>query len=179
MVVGRRPPKMIALIGTPLGSSQAGSMVGHCEAGAVKRALGCAALAPVSLAICGVHFFPCQSRHSAGGSSVMPSHHTPPSSVSATLVKIVLRESAAIALGFVLADVPGATPKKPASGLMARNKPSASGRIQAMSSPTVHTFHPSNPFGGISIAKLVFPQALGNAAATYVFSLWIRPPPRM
>ena len=68
-------------------------MVGHCEAGAVKRAFGCAAFAPVSLAISGVQRLPCQSMHSAGGSSVMPSHHTPPSGVSATLVKIVfLRE---------------------------------------------------------------------------------------
>src|SRR5215467_1394828 len=116
MVEARRPPKMKAWIGTPFGSSQAGSMVGHCDAGAVKRALGCAAFAPVSLAICGVHLFPCQSRHSAGGSSVMPSHHTPPSGVSATLVKMVFRESAAIALGLVLTDVPGATPKKPVSG---------------------------------------------------------------
>src|SRR6266516_7030035 len=102
MVVARRPPKMIALIGTPFGSSHAGSIVGHCAAGAVKRAFGCAAFAPVSFAICGVHFLPCQSRHSAGGSSVMPSHQTPPSGVSATLVKIVFFESEAIALGFVL-----------------------------------------------------------------------------
>ena len=123
IVVARRPPKMIALIGTPFGSSHAGSMVGHCDAGAVKRELGCAALAPVSLAISGVHCLPCQSRHSAGGSSVMPSHHTPPSGVSATLVKIVLRASVAIAFGLVFADVPGATPKKPASGLIARKPP--------------------------------------------------------
>src|SRR5512132_4273583 len=114
---------MIALIGTPFGSSHAGSMVGHCEAGAVKRALGCAALAPVSFAICGVQVLPCQSRHSAGGSSVMPSHQTPPSGVSATLVKMLFFESAAIALGFVFSDVPGATPKKPASRLMARRWP--------------------------------------------------------
>src|SRR6267378_2137958 len=157
---------MIALIGTPFGSSQAGSIVGHCEAGAVKRALGCAALAPVSLAICGVHFLPCQSRHSAGGSSVIPSHQTPPSGVSATLVKIEFFESVIIALGFVLADVPGATPKNPASGLMARKRPFSSGLIQAMSSPTVQTFQPSKPLGGMSMAKLVFPQALGKAAAT-------------
>src|SRR6266851_7226936 len=161
---------MIALMGTPLGFSQSGSIVGHCAAGAVKRALGCAALAPVSFAIAGVHFLPCQSRHSAGGSSVMPSHHTPPSGVSATLVKIEFVASVAIAFGFVLTEVPGATPKNPASGLMARSLPLASGLIQAMSSPTVQTFHPSNPRGGISIAKLVFPQALGKAAATYVFS---------
>src|SRR6266513_5936518 len=110
---------MIALIGTPFGFSQSGSIVGHCEAGAVKRAFGCAAFAPVSFAICGVHFCPRQSRHSAGGSSVMPSHQTPPSGVSATLVKIEFFDRLIIALGVVLTEVPGATPKKPASGLMA------------------------------------------------------------
>src|SRR5579862_2992551 len=161
---------MNAPIGTPLGSSQAGSIVGHCDAGAVKRELGCAAFAPVSFAICGVHFLPCQSVHSAGGSSVMPSHQTPPSGVSATLVKIELRASVAIAFGLVFADVPGATPKNPASGLIARSWPCASGLIQAISSPTVQTFHPSKPLGGISMAKFVLPQALGKAAATYVFS---------
>src|SRR5271170_5934186 len=170
MVVARRPPKISALIGTPFGSSHAGSMVGHCDAGSVKREFGCAALAPVSFAICGVHRSPRQSRHSAGGSSVMPSHHTPPSGVSATLVKMVLLAKVAIALGLVFALVPGATPKKPASGLIARRQPLASGLIQAMSSPTVQTFQPSKPFGGMSIAKLVLPHALGNAAATYVFS---------
>src|SRR2546423_2231261 len=140
MVFARRPPKIMPLIGTPSGFSQSGSMVGHCAAGAVKRALGCAALTPVFLAIAGVHFFPCQSSHSAGGLSVMPSHQTPPSGVRATLVKIVFRDSVAMALGFVFADVPGATPKKPASGLMARSRPVLSGLIQAISSPTVHTF---------------------------------------
>ncbi len=39
----RRPPNMIAEIGTPSGASQSGSIVGHCAAGAVKRPLGCAA----------------------------------------------------------------------------------------------------------------------------------------
>ena len=39
-----------------------------------------------------------------------------------------------------------------------------------MSSPIVVTFQPSQPAGGISIEKLVLPQALGNAAATYFFS---------
>src|SRR5258708_7805500 len=165
MVVARRPPKIRALMGTPSGLSQAGSMVGHCEAGAVKRELGCAALAPVSLAICGVQRFPFQSVHSAGGSSVIPSHHTPPSGVSATLVKIEFLASVVMAFGLVLTDVPGATPKNPASGLMARKRPLASGLIQAMSSPTVQTFQPSKPAGGISMAKLVLPQALGQAAA--------------
>src|SRR5208283_5207958 len=104
MVVARRPPKIMALIGTPSGSSHAGSMVGHCDAGAVKRAFGCAALAPVFAAISGVHILPCQSRHSAGGSSLMPSHQTPPSGVSATLVKIEFFASVAIAFGLVLTD---------------------------------------------------------------------------
>src|SRR5215468_6360021 len=123
MVVARRPPKIKAWMGTPLGSSHAGSIVGHCEAGAVKRALGCAALASVCFASSGVQRLPCQSVHSAGGSSLRPSHQTPPSGVSATLVKMVLRESVAMALGLVFLEVPGATPKKPASGLMARNMP--------------------------------------------------------
>src|ERR1700720_2517696 len=134
---------MIALIGTPLGFSQSGSIVGHCDAGAVNRAFGCAALAPVSLAISGVHFLPCQSRHSAGGLSVIPSHQTPPSGVSATLVKMVFFASEAMAFGFVLTEVPGATPKKPNSGLIARSRPSASGRIQALSAPTGQLFQPS------------------------------------
>jgi hypothetical protein len=38
--------------------------------------------------------------------------------------------------------------------------------IQAMSSPTVVIFQPSKDFGGISMAKLVLPQADGKAAAT-------------
>src|SRR5580658_1310594 len=108
MVVALRPPNTSALIGTPVGSSHAGSMVGHCDAGAVNRELGCAALAPVSFAMCGVHRFPRQSRHSAGGSSVIPSHHTPPSGVSATLVKIELRASVVMAFGLVFTEVPGA-----------------------------------------------------------------------
>src|SRR5512147_1648121 len=123
MVVARRPPKIKALIGTPSGLSQAGSIVGHCEAGAVKRELGCAALAPVSLAIWGVQRLPFQSMHSAGGSSVMPSHHTPPSGVSATLVKMVFFARVDMAFGLVFTEVPGATPKNPASGLMARRRP--------------------------------------------------------
>src|SRR5690606_30301771 len=121
------PPNTKALMGTPSGFSQSGSIVGHCEAGEVKRAFGCAAFAPVRRAISGVQRLPCQSRHSAGGSSVIPSHQTPPSGVSATLVKMVLRDKVAMALGLVRAEVPGATPKKPASGLIARNLPFSSG----------------------------------------------------
>jgi hypothetical protein len=35
-----------------------------------------------------------------------------------------------------------------------------------MSSPIVHTFQPGIVSGGISIPRLVLPQAEGNAAAT-------------
>ena len=49
----------------------------------------------------------------------MPSHQMSPSSVSAQLVKIVFDRTVAIAFGFVSSDVPGATPKKPYSGLIA------------------------------------------------------------
>jgi hypothetical protein len=100
---------------------------------------------------------------SGGGSGVMPSHHTSPSGVRATLVKMVLDLIVAIAVGLDFSDVPGATPKNPASGLIACSRPSGPGRIHAMSSPTVVTVHASQPLGGNSIARLVLPQALGNA----------------
>lgn len=57
----------------------------------------------------------------------MPSQYTPPSLVSATLVKSVFFNTVSIALGFVFAEVPGATPKKPFSGLMARRFPTVGG----------------------------------------------------
>src|SRR6185369_12011929 len=75
----------------------------------------------------------------------------------------------AMQFGFVFSLVPGATPKKPASGLIANRRPSLPGLIQAMSSPIVVTFQPDICGGGISIAKLVLPHALGNAAATWCF----------
>jgi len=155
-------------MGTPSGFSQSGSMLGHCAAGAVKRPFGWAA----GVWLAGVQGSPRQSIRWAGGESVIPSHQMPPSglplapTVSATLVKMLLRLSVAMALGLVRLLVPGATPKKPASGLMAWSLPCSSGLIQAMSSPTVQTFQPSKPGGGISMAKLVLPQAEGNAAAT-------------
>ncbi len=102
---------MKASIGTPAGLSQSGSSAGLLVAATVKRAFGCAALAPVSLAIAGVQSLPCQSIRCAGGVSVMPSHQTSPSSVSATLVKITSRCSVAMQFGLVLSLVPGATPK--------------------------------------------------------------------
>ena len=60
--------------------------------------------------------------------------------------------------------MPGATPKKPASGLIAYRRPSSPNFIQAMSSPIVSTFQPS--MVGTIIARFVLPQALGNAPVT-------------
>jgi len=79
-------------------------------AATVKRAFGWAALAPVSLAICGVQSLPCQSMAWAGASP-MPSHHTSPSSVNATLVKMTSLSRLDMQLGLVSVLVPGATPK--------------------------------------------------------------------
>ena len=98
------------------------------------------------------------------GSPSRPSHHTSPSSVSATLVKTVLPAAMVfMAFGLEFQLVPGATPKKPNSGLTAYSRPSLPNRIQAMSSPRVSARQPG--IVGCSIARLVLPQADGNAAA--------------
>ena len=111
----RRPPNRMASMGTPAGSSHSEAMAGSWAAGTVKRALGWAAGVPDS----GVQSSPFHEVRWAGGSSVIPSHHTSPSSVSAVLVKMALPSRVSMALGLVWLLVPGATPKKPASGLMA------------------------------------------------------------
>ena len=90
-----------------------------------------------------------------------------PSSVFAQLVKIELRSIVRIAFGLVCSPVPGATPKNPASGLIAYSRPSPN-FIHAMSSPIVSTFQPSRV--GISIARLVLPHALGKAPVMYLTS---------
>src|SRR5262249_59505682 len=103
-----------------------------------------------------------------GGCGVRPSHHGSPEAGSATLVKIVLLFTIAVAFGFVFGLVFGATPKNPRSGLMARSWPEASTWIHAMSSPTVHTRQPGSD--ETAIARFVLPDALGIAAAMYVTS---------
>src|ERR1700757_2959081 len=90
----RRPPNRIASIGTPFGSSYSFAITGHCAAGVVKRAFGCAAFRP----LVGVHGLRSQSVNSAGGVSVMLSHHTSPSFVIAQLVKIEFFVTVSIAL---------------------------------------------------------------------------------
>src|SRR5262245_57220718 len=154
----RRPPNRIAEIGTPVGFCHSGDITGHWRAGAVKRALGCAALRPLP----GVHGRRSQSVSSAGG-SLISSHHASPPEVIAQLVKIELDDTVRIALGLLCELVPGATPKNPASGLIAHSRPSAPNFIQAMSSPMVSIDQPGSV--GLSIARLVLPHADGNAAA--------------
>src|SRR5580698_11598587 len=114
-LVVRRPPNRMAEIGTPLGSCHSGAIEGHWLAGAVNRAFGWAA----GSGDAGVHARPFQSVRCAGGVSVRPSHQTSPSGVSATLVKMAFSARPAMAFGLVAMPVPGATPKKPNSGLMA------------------------------------------------------------
>ena len=108
------------------------------------------------------------NKHTSGTSFSIPSQKNPPSLVSATFVKIVFFCIVSMAFGFVSYDVPGATPKKPYSGLIARNRPSLSNFIQAMSSPTHSAFQPG--MVGFIMARFVLPHALGKAAATYF--LW-------
>ncbi|MNT45140.1 hypothetical protein D3C72_1817050 [compost metagenome] len=72
--------------------------MGDWVKGAVKRELGCAAGRPQS----GVQSWPVQSMAWAGAGPSMPSHQTSPSSVSATLVKIVLALIVSMALGLDL-----------------------------------------------------------------------------
>src|SRR3954469_13699939 len=163
IVVLRRPPKRMAEIGTPLRASYSGARIGHWVIGVQKREFGCDEGSSLS----GVQSWCFQLVRCAGASSVMPSHQTSPSSVSATLVKTELPLSIVrIALGLVSQPVPGATPNRPYSGLTAYSRPSSPKRIQAMSSPSVSTFQPG--MVGSSIARLVLPQALGKAAAMYL-----------
>jgi len=94
------------------------------------------------------------------------------------------------AIGFVVLLVPGATPKNPNSGLIARKRPSSSKCIQAISSPEkpadawvlsfikspfhlpIHsTLYPGIPIGR-SMAKFVFPQALKHNHETHQILLF-------
>ena len=99
-----------------------------------------------------------------GGSSVMPSHQTSPSSVSAQFVKIEFDADRGHRVRVRLLARARRHPEEPASGLIAYRRPSSPNFIQAMSSPIVSTFQPGSV--GISIARFVLPQADGNAPVT-------------
>src|SRR5205814_10268465 len=69
--VARRPPNKNASIGTPAGSSHSLAMQGHCDAGVVKRAFGCAAGSSRS----GDHSLPRQSRSEEHTSELQSLRH--------------------------------------------------------------------------------------------------------
>src|SRR6476659_8028091 len=100
-LVARRPPKRIAEMGTPFGSSHSGAIDGHCAAGAVNRAFGCAA----GVSDLGVQSLPFQSMRWSGACAVSPSHQMSPSSVLATLVKMQFAYSVRSAFGLVSSPV--------------------------------------------------------------------------
>ena len=99
--------------GTPAGSSQAGSRLGQLTSGEQNLELGwaagldtCNTRIHLSLSLnqdqtlVGLHGLPLQSVQLLGLSPI-PSHHTPPSSVMATLVKIVSLKMVAMAIGLL------------------------------------------------------------------------------
>ena len=138
--MARRPPNRMASIGTPAGSSHSGAIAGSLRGRRGEAGVGVRGRRARRRASSPRR---CQSIRCAGGSSVMPSHQTSPSSVSAQLVKIELCVDRQHRVGVGLRRwCPGATPKKPASGLIAYSRPSAPNFIQAMSSPIVSTFQP-------------------------------------
>src|SRR5438067_1407468 len=97
IVLLRRPPKMMALIGTPAPFSTSGSRTGLFRIGVAKRLLGCAAFSFEA----GDQSLPRQSI-ACGGAPFFPSHQTSLLSVSATLVKSVSCSIDFIAFGFDL-----------------------------------------------------------------------------
>jgi hypothetical protein len=107
IVVARRPPKMIAEIGTPFGSSANFDRLGLLRIGAVKREFGCAAFSGEA----GVHGRPFQSVSSGGG---RPVHALPPHVAvggQRDVGEDRVAGDVAIAFGFDFMLVPGATPK--------------------------------------------------------------------
>jgi hypothetical protein len=100
--------------GHAIGSSHCGSSAGLLVAATVKRALGWAALAPVSLAIWGVQSLPCQSIRWSGSLPLVFFHAFPPH-VAVVGERHVgenhVLSRLAMQLGLVCMLVPGATPK--------------------------------------------------------------------
>jgi hypothetical protein len=84
-------------------------------------------------------------------------------------VKRVFPFTVSMATGFDLYEVPGATPKNPASGLMACSRPLGRICIQEMSSPMISAFQPGTV--GLIMARLVLPHAEGKAPARW----YVRP----
>ena len=158
---------MNAEIGTPGGSSQSRvdgrTLVGR-RGEARVRVRG---LAAGRLPIAGVQSLPCQSIRCAGGSLVMPSHQTSPSSVERDVGEddVLLQRRHGVEVGLFRgagrdAEEAGLRVDRVEPAVLARLDP---GDVVADRGdlPAVEAI-----FGGISMAKLVLPQADGKAAAT-------------
>ena len=97
----------------------------------------------------------------------MPSHHTPPSGVSATLVKIVLRGERRHRVGIGFLRRPRRHAKKSGLGIDGAQPALRIGldpRDVVSHRPDFPVLQ--SPSGGTIMAKLVLPQELGKAAAT-------------
>ena len=115
--VARRPPKRIALIGTPFGSSHSSARSPGTGSPAREARVRVGGL---GVSLSGVQSLPFQSVRRAGGSSVISSHQTSPSDGEAHVGEDgCSREGEHGVRVRIFMLVPGATPKKPASGLMA------------------------------------------------------------
>jgi len=117
---GRRPPKSMALIGTP---RRVFPLRGDHRALAGRRGeprVGMRGLAPAVRRPGPPQ--PVDERCRLLVGHLL--HQTSPFGAMAQLVKIECRPSVSIALAFDFMLVPGATPKNPASGLMACRRPS-------------------------------------------------------
>ena len=106
-VVLRRPPNTMAEMGTP-----SGSLPRRVHDGALRGGHGEAAVGVCGVEAAVLHALGAQPRRQHLGwlCRSFPSHHTSPCGVMATLVKMVLACSVAIALGLLRMLVPGATP---------------------------------------------------------------------
>ena len=173
--MARRPPKMMAEMGTPWGFSNSGADAGAVLCRSGEAGVGVGSLGPS--AVSGLQGSPFQFRACVGGILVQASPTTRccrPGSCT-TLVKMVPFLVDARALGLDFALVPGATPKKPFSGLMAHRRPSAPvthpGDIVAHA-PAPCSPSSDSPRAESSMARLVLPQAEGKAAVIYRTSPW-------
>ena len=166
MVVGRRPPKMMAEMGTPSGSSQSGSMDGHWRCGRGEAAVGMRGGLAGGFADLGGPAFAAPVEAFGGR---LGGHALPPDAAVGGEGDVgedgVARESGH-GVGVGGGGGAGGDAEEAGLGVDGAELALASGLIQAMSSPTVQTFQPSKPAGGMSMAKLVLPQAEGKAAAT-------------
>jgi hypothetical protein len=144
------------------------SIDGHWLAGAVKREFGWAALRPVSLAICRrpVLALPVDQVRRRFLGHAFPPHIAVVGQRDVGEDDVFFQRGHGVEVGLFSRCRGDAEEARFRVDGVERVVPSLPGLIQAMSSPTVVIFQPPRTCGGISMAKLVLPQADGKAAAT-------------